>query len=63
MPPPTLKAAITVPILPSLTNKHDARLKGTEKLMDHLKEELLSQTKTQPDTPVQSELPEKALSP
>ena len=36
--------------------------------MDHLEEELLeegllSQIKTQPDTPVQSELPELALSP
>ena len=31
--------------------------------MDHLEEELLSQTKTQPEVPVQSELPELALSP
>ena len=60
---PTLKAVITIIILPSLANKPDTRLKGTEKLMDHLEEELLSQIKTQPDTPVQSELPELALSP
>ena len=31
--------------------------------MDHLEVELLSQIKTQPDTPVQSELPELAVSP
>ena len=31
--------------------------------MDHLEGELLSQTKTQPETPVQSEPPEWALSP
>ena len=30
MPPPTLKAVITVIILPSLTNEPDTRLKGTE---------------------------------
>ena len=59
--PPTLKAVLTVIILPSLTNRLDARLKGTENFMDHLEEELLSETKIQPDTPVQSELPEMAL--
>ena len=67
MAPPTLKTVTTIIILPSLTNKPDARLKGTEKLRDHreeellrdhLEEELLSQTKTQPEIPVQSELPE-----
>ena len=71
MPQPTLKTIITAIILPSLANEPDARLKGTEKLMDHLEEELkeesLSQTKyksnTQPDTPMQSGLPELALSP
>ena len=67
MPPPTLKTVITVIILPSLANEPDTRLKGTEKLMDHLEEELeeelLSQIKTQPDTPMQLELPELALSP
>ena len=31
--------------------------------MDHLEEELLSQIKIQPDTPVRSDLPELALSP
>ena len=31
--------------------------------MDHLEEELLSQIKPQRDTPLQSELPELALSP
>ena len=62
MPPPTLKAVITIISLPSLTNEPDARLKGTEKLMDHQQEELLSQVKNQPDTPVQPELPELALS-
>ena len=41
MPPPTLKITITIIILPSLTNGSDARLKGTEKLMDHLEEQLL----------------------
>ena len=63
MAPPTLKTVATIIILPSLTNKPDARLKGTEKLRVHLEEELLSQTKTQPEIPVQSELPELALSP
>ena len=67
MPPPTLKTVKTIIILPSLTNEPDARLKGTEKLMDHLEEELeeelLSQIKTQPDTPMQLELPELTLSP
>ena len=53
----------TVISLPSLANEPDARLKGPEKLRDHLEEELLSQTKTQPEIPVQSELPELALSP
>ena len=57
MPPPTLKTVITIIILPSLTNEPDARLKGTEKLMDHLEkeleEELLSQITSQPDTPMQ----------
>ena len=66
MPPPTLKTVITIIILPSLANKPDAWLKGTEQLMDHLEEELeeelLSQIKTQPDTPMQLELPELALS-
>ena len=67
MPLPTLKTIITIIILPALGNKPDARLKETEKLMDHLenKEELeegsLSQIKTQPDTPVHLELPELAL--
>ena len=61
MPPPTLKEVTIVIFLPSLANEPDARLKGTEKLMDLRKEELLSQTKTQPDTPVQSELSELAL--
>ena len=59
MPQPTLKTIITTIILPSLTNEPDTRLKGTEKLKDHLEEELeeesLSQIKiqikTQPDTP------------
>ena len=64
IPPPALKIVITIIILPSLTSKPDTRLKGTDKLMDHLEEELLdhlhSQIKTQPDTPVQSELPEMA---
>ena len=53
MPQPTLKTVITTIILPSLANNPDTRLKGTEKLMDHLEEELLTQTKTQPDTPMQ----------
>ena len=57
MPPPTLKTVITIIILPSLTNEPDARLKGTEKLMDHLEkeleEEILSQITSQPDTPMQ----------
>ena len=65
-PPPTLKTVITVIILTSLTNKADARLKGTQKLMDHLEEELaeelLSQIKTQPHTLMQLELPELDLS-
>ena len=60
---PTLKILITTIIVPSLVNKPDARLKGTEKLMDHLEEELLSQIKIQPAIPMQSELPELALSP
>ena len=63
MPPPTLKAVITIIILPLLVNEPDTRLKGTEKLMDYLEEELLSETKTQLDTPVKSELPKLALSP
>ena len=50
-------------MLPSLVNEPDTRLKGTEKLMDHLEEELLSQIKIQPDKPVQSEFPELSLSP
>ena len=48
IPQPTLKTQITAIIL--LINKPDARLKGTEKLMDHLEEELLSHIKIQPDT-------------
>ena len=63
MPQPTLKTVITAIILPSLINDPDARPKGTEKLMDHLEEELLSQIKIQPDTPMQSGLLELALSP
>ena len=63
MPQPTLKTLISAIILPSLINKPDARLKGTEKLMDYLEEEILSQIKIQPDTPMQSGLPELALSP
>ena len=47
MPQPTLKTVITAIILPSLTNNPDARLKGAEKLMDHLEEEVLSQIKIQ----------------
>ena len=66
MPLPSLRAEITIIILPSLANNPGARLNGTEKLMDHLEEELeeelLSQIQTQGDTPVQSELPELALS-
>ena len=66
MPQPTLKTIITIIILPSLTNKPDARLKDTEKPMDHLEEELEeelpSQIKTQPDTPMQSRFPGLALS-
>ena len=62
MPQPTLKTVITTSILPSLTNEPDARLKGTEKLRDHLEEELFSQIKTQPDTLMQSGLSELALS-
>ena len=58
MPQPTLKTVITTSILPSLTNEPDARLKGTEKLRDHLEEELFSQIKTQPDTLMQSGLSE-----
>ena len=42
LPPPTLKKSVI--ILPSLANKHDSRLKGTEKVSDHLEEELLSQS-------------------
>ena len=57
MPLPTLKTVIPTTILPSLTNKPDARLKGTEKLMDHLEEESLSQIR------IQSGLPELGLSP
>ena len=60
---PTLKTVITTIILPSLANEPDTRLKGTEKFLDHLEEESLSQIKTQPDTPMQSGLPELALSP
>ena len=56
-PQPTLKTVIAAIILPSLTSKPDTRLKGTEKLMDHLEEESLSQIKiqikTQRDTPHQ----------
>ena len=63
MAPPPLKTVTTIIILPSLANKPDARLKGTDTLRDHLEEELLSQTKTQPEVPVQSELPQLALSP
>ena len=71
MPLPTLKTVITIIILLSLTNKPDTMLKGIEKLRDHLEEELLyhleeellSQINTQPDTPMQSGLPELALSP
>ena len=66
MPQPTLNTVTTIIILPSHANGPDTRLKGAEKLMDHLgeeEEELLSQIKTQPDTPVQSELPELALLP
>ena len=59
----TLKTVLTTIIMPSLVKKSDARLKGTEKLMDHLEEEFLSQIKIQPDTPMQSVLPELALSP
>ena len=40
MPPPTLKTEITVIMPTSLTIEPDARLKGTEKVMDHLEEEL-----------------------
>ena len=53
MPQPCLKRQITTIILSSLINEPDTRLKGTERLMDHLEEELLSQIKIQPDTPVQ----------
>ena len=63
MAQPTLKTPITAIILPSLMNEPDARLKGTEKLLDHLEEKLLSQTKIQPDTPMLSGLPQLALSP
>ena len=67
----TLKTIITAIILPSPTNEPDDRMKGTEKLMDHLEEELeeesLSQIKiqikTQPYTPMQLELLELSLSP
>ena len=38
----TQKTLITAIIVLSLINKPDARLKRTEKLMDHLEEELLS---------------------
>ena len=48
------KPRITAIILPSLINEADIRLKGTEKVMDHLEEELLSQIKRQPDTSMQS---------
>ena len=58
IPQPTLKTVTTAIILPSLINKPDARLEGTEKLMDHLEEELLSQIKIQPETSRQSGLPE-----
>ena len=63
MTQPTLKAPITTIFLPSLINKPDTRLKGTEKLLDHLEEELLLQIIIQPDTPMVSGLPEFALSP
>ena len=63
MPQPTLKTVKTAIILPSLINEPDASFKGTEKLMDHLEEELLFQIKIQPDTPMQPGLPELALSP
>ena len=63
MPQPILKTVIAAIILPSLVNKPDTRLQGTKNLMDHLEEELLSQIKIQPDTPMQSRLPELALSP
>ena len=63
MPQQTQKTVITTIILPSLANEPDARLKGTEILMDHLEEELLSQIMIQPDTPMQSGLPLLALSP
>ena len=59
----TRKTLITAIILLSLINKPDARLKRTEKLMDHLEEELLSQIKTQPDTQMQSGLPVLGVSP
>ena len=36
MPQPALKTVITTIILQLLTNEFDARLKGTEKLLDHL---------------------------
>ena len=61
MPQPTLETLITTIILPSLIEEPDARLKGTEKLLDHLEEESLSQIKIQPDTPKLSGLPELAL--
>ena len=63
MPQPTLKTPIITIILSSLTNKPDTRLKGTEKLLDHLEEELLPQIIIQPDTPMVSGLPEFAHSP
>ena len=68
MPQSTLKTVITAIILPSIINVPYTRLKGTEKLMDHLEEESLSQIKIKkqikihPDTPMQSGLPELALS-
>ena len=63
MPQPTLKTLIATIILPSLIDEPNDRLMGTEKLMDHLEEEFLSQIKIQPDTPMQSGLPELAVSP
>ena len=52
MPQPTLETVITTVILPSLINNPDARLKGTEKLLDHLEEESLSQIKIPLYTPL-----------
>ena len=44
MPQPTLKTAVTAIILPSHANEPDARMKGTKKLMDHIKEESVRET-------------------